>query len=86
MQEAKKTSGNKSIFTPEKTVKFFIISVIGYTIAAMIIWPLLELIFSSITNSPYTWTVIDGIVEPFVFGIIFTIIEFLTWNFFNKKQ
>lgn len=85
MQETKKSS-DKSIFTPEKTVKFFIISVIGYSIAAMIIWPLLELVFSNFTNSSYTWTVVDGIIEPWIFGIVMTIIEFLCWDFLNKKK
>ena len=84
MQETKKSS--KSIFTPEKTAKFFIISVIGYTIAAMIIWPLLELIYTKFTNSPYNWTVFDGIIEPLIFAIVFTTIEFLTWNFAKKNE
>ena len=75
MQSTKKPS--KSIFTPERTIRYFIVCVIVYSIAAMIVWPLLELIYTNFTNSPYTWTVVDGIVKPIVFGIIFTIVEFL---------
>ena len=76
---------NKNIFTPEKTVRYFIVSVIGLTVVAMILWPLMELVWTKITNSPYAWTVFDGVVEPFIFGIVFTTIEFLSWNTFNKN-
>ena len=83
MKEIKKSS--KSIFTPEKSVRFFIVSVIGYSVVAMIIWPLMELVYTKFTNSPYTWTVFDGIVEPCIFGVIITVIEFLVWNMDQKK-
>ena len=86
MQKSRKTPNNKSIFTPEKTVRFFIVSAIGYTAAAMIIWPLLELIFAKISDSPYSWTAIDGILEPCIFGVIITTLEFLFWNFFHNKK
>ena len=86
MTTNKKSSTKESIFTPKKTVTFFIVSVIGYSLAAMVIWPLLEFIFSKITNSEYSWTVIDGIVEPCIFGLVFTIIDFLAWDFFHKNN
>ena len=85
MQETKKAPKEKSIFTPERTVRFFIISVIGYIIAAMIIWPLMELLLSNMTGSSYTWTILNGIVEPCIFGLIITILEFLFWNLLHKK-
>ena len=75
-----------SIFTPQRTVKFFIVSFIGTTIACMIIWPILELLFSKIDNSTYTWTWLNGIVEPLVFGLLATIVEFVGWNFFHKTK
>ena len=83
MKETKKSS--KSIFEPEKSVRFFMVSVIGFSVVAMIIWPLMELIYTKFTNSSYTWTVFSGIVEPCIFGFIITVIEFLTWNLGKKK-
>ena len=85
MSEETKTKKD-TIFTPKKTVKFFIVTAISNAIAAMIIWPIMELLFSKIDNSEYTWGLVNGIVEPVIFGVVFAIIEFICWDFFYKKK
>ncbi|MBR3252496.1 hypothetical protein IKF84_00260 [Candidatus Saccharibacteria bacterium] len=52
----------------------------------MIMWPLLELLFSKIDSSTYTWTWVNGILEPIIFGLIFCAIEFIGWNLFHKQK
>ena len=77
----------ENIFTPKRTVKFFIVSYITLLIACMIIWPLMDIIFSAAEGKPYEgWNVGRGLVEPLIFALIFTIIEFVFWNFFHKKK
>lgn len=82
MKEEKK----ESIFTPKRTVKFFFVSLITMAIVAMIVWPLMDMLFSKIDNSNYSWTVRKGIVEPCIFAVVVTIVEFVGWNFFHKKK
>ena len=82
MAKEKKTN----IFTPKRTVGYFILTFVYTAIAAMLVWPLMELIFSKIDNTEYTWTWINGILEPWIFGLMFTVIEFVCWNFFHSKK
>lgn len=82
MSETKK----ESIFTPKRTVSYFIINTITLFLAAMLIWPLLDLMFKGFNTSEYTWTWKNGILEPAIFGVVFSIIEFVLWNFFHKKK
>lgn len=82
MTKEKKTN----IFTPKRTVGYFILTFVYTAIAAMLVWPLMELIFSKIDNTEYTWTWINGILEPWIFGLVFTVIEFVCWNFFHSKK
>lgn len=75
-----------SIFTPKRTPSYFILTFVFTSIAAMVIWPLLDLLFSKIDGSEYTWTWINGILQPWIFGLVATIIEFIGWNFFHKQK
>ncbi|MDO4753237.1 MAG: hypothetical protein Q4A36_03350 [Candidatus Saccharibacteria bacterium] len=77
---------NTNIFTPRRTVSYFILTFVSISIAAMIIWPLLDILFSKIENNEYTWNWISGILQPWIFGLVFTIIEFICWNFFHRQK
>ena len=77
----------ENIFTPKRTVKYFIVDYVVLFIACMILWPLLDLLFANIFNDPYEgWNAMDGIVRPAIFALIATAIEFIFWNFFHKKR
>jgi len=50
-------------------------------IAAAIIWPLLDLLWSSIiSHSNFEYTLKAYILEPVIFAIIFGIIAYFTWK------
>ena len=82
MTEDKKTS----IFTPQRTVKYFMLSFVVLAIACMAIWPLMDWLFSVIFNDTYSWTFVGGVITPCAFALIFTVLEFVFWNFFHKKK
>ena len=83
MTEEKK----ENIFTPKRTVKFFIVDFIALAVVCIILWPLLDLLFSKIFDTPYEgWSVMGGIVRPIIFSLVLTIVEFTFWNFFHKKK
>ena len=76
-----------NILTPKRTVKYFFINFAALSVASMIIWPLLDWLFSKIFNDAYEgWTVMNGIVTPVIFSLIFTIVEFVFWNLFHKEK
>ena len=75
-----------SIFTPAKTMKYFFVSFIGLAVAAIIIWPLMDLIFSAIFGDTFQYSVIGHIVAPIIFSLIVTGVEFLTWNVWHKEK
>lgn len=84
MTEEKKTS--KNIFTPERTVRYFFVSLIGTSIVALIIWPLLDMLFAQIDHTTFSYSVTGHIIAPIIFAIIVNVIEFIFWNFFHKKS
>ena len=95
MTEAKEAKGTKeakatkkpNIFTPRKTVGFFFVSFISLTIACMILWPLLDILFNKIFGGEYEgWSWINGILEPVIFALVCTGIEFIFWNAFHKEK
>lgn len=81
-----KKEEKKSIFTPERTFKFFIIDFLTIAIASIIIWPLLDLLFAAIRGNAFTWTVQEHILSPIIFAFIVTVVEFVFWNFFHKEN
>ncbi len=83
MSDSKKTN----ILTPRRTVSYFFLEVITIGIAGMIIWPLLDLLLSkTIENKDFVWNVKDHIVEPLIFALLITIIEFIFWKRFHKEN
>jgi len=83
--EQKNASNNeRSIFTPEKTFRFFIINFITSTLFAMIIWPLLDLLFCFFFKTDFAYSATEHILKPAEFMLFFTIIEFLTWDIWFK--
>ena len=74
-------------YTPKKTPKYFISTFIATVIVCMILWPLFDLIWSKITNSPYEgWTVWRGVAEPSIFAAIAMIIEILFFDKIHKNR
>ena len=76
----------KSIFTPERTPRFFIIESLAIAIASIILWPLFDLLFDSMRGNNFTWSVYEHLLSPIIFAIVITIIEFVFWNFFHKEN
>lgn len=85
MTEEKKTN-EKNIFTPERTAKYFFVSLIGTSIVALIIWPLLDMLFAQIDKTTFTYSVTSHIIAPIIFAIAINVLEFIFWNFFHKKN
>ena len=79
-------SKESNIFVPERTVKYFFVTLICSTIIAIIIWPLIDLIFDKISNTEFSYNVIDHILVPFFVMLVMTIIEFATWGVWHKKS
>ena len=58
-----------------------IIMAIAAFIAAMIIWPLFDLLWAKIiSHSDFAYTLKDYVIEPAIFGVIFGIISFIIWK------
>ena len=85
MEKAKKDT-KENIFTPKRNVRFFVVNFVGFAVMCAIFWPILDMLWSKLDGSTYTWTVSNGIIEPIVFSLIFTIIEFVAWNFFHPEK
>ena len=75
-----------NIFTPKRNIRFFLVNFITLSVACMIIWPPLDMLFDLITGDTYSWDVWGGIGVPIIFSLIFTCIEFIFWNFFYSKK
>ena len=50
-------------------------------VAAMIIWPLLDLLWTKvISHSDFTYTLSDYVLQPAIFAVIFGIITYICWK------
>ena len=77
----------ETIFTPKRTVKFFFVNLIVMGLVAMVIWPLMDMLFDSLWNGGYKgWTWQAGILEPWIFAVLITVIEFICWSFFHPEK
>lgn len=76
---------SNSILTPKRTPKYFFLNLFTLSVMAMLVWPFLDFAFKGFDTTVYTWTWQNGIMEPVIFGITFTCVEFICWNFFHKK-
>jgi hypothetical protein len=62
-------------------IKSSIAIAVATFIAAAVIWPLFDFLWSSlISHGDFVYTLKDYILEPIAFGIIFGIISFFTWK------
>lgn len=59
-----------------------ILQTVGGIISAMIVFPIMDLIFCKIDKTPFKYTIFNHIIEPIIFGIVFGLI---TW-FIHKRQ
>jgi hypothetical protein len=71
----------------ENKVLYVIVQCLVMTVMAMIIWPLFDLFFCKvIDHTKFTYSLLDHVIEPIIFGIIagivFSLIEFRK----NKKN
>lgn len=58
-----------------------IIMAVAALIAAMIIWPLFDLLWAKvISHSDFVYTLKDYVIEPAIFAVIFGIISFAIWK------
>lgn len=65
------------------SVTYLIIQTMAIIVAAMIIWPLLDMIWCAvIERKEFVYTVRDFIVEPIIFGIIVGVVF---WLFERRK-
>ena len=56
------------------TIKYLIVLVIVVSIAGMITYPVLDLIYNKfITNDKFVYSVFSYIVQPIIFGVVFGI-------------
>ncbi len=77
----------ETIFTPKRTVKFFFVNLIGMGLVAMVVWPLMDMIFDNVWNGGYDgWTWETGILGPWIFAVVITVLEFVFWNFFHPNK
>ncbi|MBR2659246.1 hypothetical protein IKD60_00585 [Candidatus Saccharibacteria bacterium] len=86
--EKSSTSTNKtSIFTPRKTAGFFFLSLLGNIAIGLIIWPLLDLFWSSVIDkTTFVYSVKEHIVWPAIVMIVLTIIEFVFFDSVYKSK
>ncbi|MBR2861988.1 MAG: hypothetical protein IKB97_00295 [Bacteroidaceae bacterium] len=62
-------------------IKSSIVIAIATFIAAMVIWPLFDLIWTQVlTHSDFTYTLGDYVLEPAIFAVIFGIITYIFWK------
>ena len=56
------------------TIKYLIVLIIVVSIAGMITYPVLDLIYNKfITNDKFVYSVFSYIVQPIIFGVVFGI-------------
>ena len=67
-------------------ILYFLVYLIVFIVVAILLWPLFDLIVCNVfTHSEFVWTVQEHIIQPIVFGVIITIIEFLYRLYKDKK-
>ena len=67
----------------KNSIKYLILDVVSISVAGIILWPILDLLYHNlITNSPFTYSVFEHVVEPIIFGCIMGI---MYWSFDRKK-
>ena len=60
------------------SIKYLVLLIISVSLFSLVLYPLLDLLFCKfITNSTFKYSVIDHIVEPIIFSIIFSLTVFI---------
>lgn len=68
------------------SIAFLFIQIIALIVAAMIIWPLLDMFLCNVfTNSEFHYSVFEHVVEPIIFGVIAGIIFWII-NIITEKR
>lgn len=78
-------SKGKSIFTPQRTVKYFLLEFGLIALAGILLWPLIDLILAAISGKSFAWEIREHILSPAIFALIATSLEFIFWKFFHKE-
>lgn len=75
--------GKKSIFE-ERSWKWAIVNFVALFIAAMLLWPLMELVFDALSGNPYDYDIMTNALRALGLAFVFTLIEYFTWDFWHK--
>ena len=60
------------------SIKYLVLLIISVSLFSLVLYPLLDLLVCKfITNSTFEYSVIDHIVEPIIFSIIFSLTVFV---------
>ena len=66
------------------SVKYLLIEMASISVAGIILWPLLDIAYHGIiTHSPFSYSVVEHVVEPIIFGCIMGLVF---WLFDRKKK
>lgn len=66
------------------SIKFLIAEIIAVSLAGIILYPLFDfLLCKFITNSEFTYSIFNHIIEPIIFGVVFGMV---VWIFDKKKK
>lgn len=80
----KETKEVPALLKQERTLRFFIVSLVINIVAAFIVWPLIDMLCSAIFQHDFAYTVSEHIIQPAIVMFIFTSVEFLTWDVWHK--
>lgn len=85
-KNVKSTKKSTKLDVERGSVKYYVIEFVCLFVAAIIIWPLLDMFISAVfTHSEFTYSVFQHILEPALFAVIFTIIDFVIYKCQEKK-
>lgn len=83
---AKKNVESKVFKADRGSGKYYFLYFVTYTLIALILWPLIDLIFSAINNQPFEYSIVSDLITPVIFGVVFTLIEMLYVSIIKKKD
>lgn len=71
----------------ENIILYILVQFIVMTVAAMIIWPLFDILYDKvITNSTFHYSVTNHIIRPIIFGAIIAVIQGILKKRNDKKK
>jgi len=86
-----KTTTQSILSRPEdRGLKFYLIELVAVFIAAIIIWPVFDIIYNAVfTHSEFVYDVHQYIIQPLIFAVIFAIVSYLVdliWAKIKKSK